>query len=191
MGGAVIGPELLEPDLLLYRKDFGGVLSPKAAWPALVYGLPTLPLRARRRMATALTVARHLEEHPQVARVVYPGLPSHPQHELARRQMTDFDGGFAPGTLIYFTLRGAGDEARGRAARLMDLLATDAYTVTLAVSLGQIRTLIEHPASMTHAPVPAAQQEGLGIHPAGIRLSVGLEEPADILADLDTALAGL
>jgi cystathionine beta-lyase/cystathionine gamma-synthase len=188
MGGAVVGPELLEPDLLLYRKDFGGVLSPKAAWPPLVYGLPTLPLRARQQMATAERVARHLESHPRVRRVVYPGLPSHPQHELARRQMRDFDGRFAPGTLIYFFLDGDGEEARARGARFMDLLAERALTVTLAVSLGQIRTLIEHPASMTHATVPVERQLEAGLHPAGIRLSIGLEHPDDILRDLDDAL---
>jgi cystathionine beta-lyase/cystathionine gamma-synthase len=189
MGGAVIGPKLLEPDLLLYRKDFGGVLSPKAAWPALVYGLPTLPLRCRRQIATAQQVAAHLERHPRVERVVYPGLPSHPQHALARRQMVDFDGEFAPGTIVYFHLRGGGEEARRRGARVMDRLAERAYSITLAVSLGQIRTLVEHPASMTHAAVPVERQLEAGIHPAGIRLSIGLEEPADILADLDLALA--
>lgn len=191
MGGAVVGPKLLEPDLLLYRKDFGGVLSPKAAWPALVYGLPTLPLRSRQQMASAQQVAEHLERHPQVAQVVYPGLPSHPQHELARRQMVDFEGGFAPGIIIYFRLRGEGEEARARGARLMDHLAKQAYTVTLAVSLGQVRTLVEHPASMTHAAVPVEEQAQAGIHPAGIRLSIGLEDPRDVIADLDEALAAI
>jgi methionine-gamma-lyase len=189
MGGAVIGPKLLEPDLLLYRKDFGGVLSPKGAWPALVYGLPTLPLRSRQQMASAQAVAEHLERHPGVAQVVYPGLPSHPQHQLARDQMRDFDGGFAPGTIIYFRLQGEGEEARTRGARVMDLLATRAYTITLAVSLGQIRTLVEHPASMTHAAVPVDKQLQAGIHPAGIRLSIGLEDPRDVIAELDEALA--
>jgi len=189
MGGAVIGPQLLEPDLLLYRKDFGGVLSPRAAWPALVYGLPTLPLRVRRQMATALELARFLEGHPAVERVVYPGLPSHPQHELASRQMRTIDGEPAPGTLLYFFLKGEGEDARRRGARLMDVLAAEALTITLAVSLGQIRTLIEHPSSMTHATVPVDKQLEAGLHPAGIRLSVGLEEPADIRRDLEAALA--
>lgn len=188
MGGAVIGPKLLEPDLLLYRKDFGGVLSPKAAWPALVYGLPTLALRSRQQIATAKVVAEHLEGDPRVAQVIYPGLPSHPQHALARRQMVGFDGEPAPGSLLYFTLRGEGEEARMRGARMMDALATRAYSITLAVSLGQIRTLVEHPASMTHAAVPVERQLEAGIHPAGIRLSIGLEDPRDILADLDAAL---
>lgn len=188
MGGAVVGPELLEPDLLLYRKDFGGVLSPRGAWPALVYGLPTLPIRARRQMETALETARFLDEHPAVDRVVYPGLPGHPQHDLARRQMRDVDGEFAPGILIYFSLTGEPEEAQTRGARMMDLLAERALTVTLAVSLGQIRTLVEHPSSMTHATIPVEEQLEMGIDPAGIRLSIGLEEPEDIRHDLAEAL---
>ena len=191
MGGAVIAPRLLEPDLLLYRKDFGGVLSPKAAWPALVYGLPTLALRTERQMKSALAVARHLESHPKIARVVYPGLPSHPQHDLARRQMRDFDGDFAPGILVYFFLTGDAATARAKGARFMDHLATNALAVTLAVSLGQIRTLIEHPASMTHATVPAERHDDAGIDPGGIRLSLGLESAEDIIADLDAALAAI
>lgn len=185
MGGAVIGPRLLEPDLLLYRKDFGGALSPKAAWPALVYGLPTLALRARRQMATALAVARFLEGHPGVRRVAYPGLESHPQHQLAQSQMRDHEGRFAPGTMISFTLDGEGEEARRRGAALMDFLAVNALTITLAVSLGQIRTLIEHPSSMTHATIPVEDQIEGGIEPGGIRLSIGIEHPDDIVADLE------
>ncbi|RMG11496.1 MAG: PLP-dependent transferase [Planctomycetota bacterium] len=191
MGGAVIGPALLEPDLLLYRKDFGGVLAPKAAWPPLVYGLPTLALRARQQQESAQAVAEFLEGHPKVARVVYPGLPSHPQHELARRQMRDPDGAFAPGTLVYFVMEGDPARARERGARLMDLLASEALTVTLAVSLGQVRTLVEHPGSMTHATVPPEEQLAAGIDPGGIRLSLGLERTEDILRDLESALDGV
>ncbi len=189
MGGAVIGPKLLEPDLLLYRKDFGGVLSPKAAWPALVYGLPTLALRSRHQMATALEVARFLEAHPKIRKVFYPGLPNHPQHVLALRQMRDFDGEFAPGIVIAFTLEGEPAEVKARGARFMDLLAARSLTITLAVSLGQIRTLIEHPGSMTHAPVPAEKQLAAGIDPGLIRLSIGLERPRDVIGDLERALA--
>jgi cystathionine beta-lyase/cystathionine gamma-synthase len=191
MGGAVIGPKLLEPDLLLYRKDFGGVLSPKAAWPPLVHGLPTLALRCRQQMKTAFEVAHFLDGHPLVDRVVYPGLPSHPQHELAKRQMLDFDGEFAPGTVLCFLLKGAPAEAKERGSRMMDHLAAQALTVTLAVSLGQIRTLIEHPASMTHAPIPAERQAEAGIDPGCIRLSIGLEKPEDIIQDLGRALETL
>lgn len=191
MGGVWVGPQLLEPDVLLFRKDFGAPLSPKAAWPPLVYGLPTLALRSRRQVETALKVARFLEGHPAVERVVYPGLPSHPQHVLARKQMLDPDGNFAPGIMIYFTLTGSPEEARDRGRRMMNHLADQALAVTLAVSLGQIRTLIEHPSSMTHAPLPVEAQVAAGIDPGGIRISVGLESAEDIMGDLEEALDAL
>ncbi|HLG13609.1 MAG TPA: PLP-dependent aspartate aminotransferase family protein [Blastocatellia bacterium] len=188
MGGVWIGPELLEPDVLLYRKDFGSPLSPKAAWPALVYGLPTLALRSRHQIETAMKVAAFLEHYPAVERVLYPGLESHPQYALARKQMIDVDGNFAPGIMIYFVLKGSPEDARETGRRMMDHLADRALAVTLAVSLGQIRTLIEHPASMTHAAIPVADQLKAGIDPGGIRLSTGLETSDDIVGDLEEAL---
>ena len=188
MGGAVICQAALESDLLLYRKDFGGVLSPRAAWPALVYGLPTLALRLRAQMDTAHQVARALANHPNVARVAYPGLEDHPQHDLARRQMRDFEGAFAPGSMIYFVLRGTPQEALERGKTLVDALAREALTVTLAVSLGQVRTLVEHPASMTHSAIPVEDQGHQGIDPGGVRLSIGLESAMDIIGDLERAL---
>jgi cystathionine beta-lyase/cystathionine gamma-synthase len=123
--------------------------------------------------------------------VSYPGLPSHAQHELAQRQMRDFDGQFAPGIMIYFLLRGEGEAVKRLGARVMDHIADNALSITLAVSLGQIRTLIEHPASMTHAAVPAAIQQEAHIDPGGIRLSMGLEHPDDIIADLGAALGAV
>lgn len=189
MGGAVICPSHLYPDLLLYRKDFGATLSPKSAWPPLTHGLPTLPVRSRRQQATARKVAEFLEGHPAVERVVYPGLPTHPQHELATRQMVDPSGKFAPGILVYFVLKGTAEEARARGAKMIDRIAKDSLAITLAVSLGQIRTLIEHPSSMTHAPIPVEAQIEAGLEPGGIRFSTGLEEPEDIIADLEHALA--
>ncbi len=189
MGGAVIGPRLLESDLLLYRKDFGGPLSPRSAWPTLVYGLPSLSLRTRRQQEIALQVARFLERHPKVAYVRYPGLRSHPQHALARRQMRSPDGRFAPGILLSFVLKGTPAQARRRGARMMDHLATRSLAITLAVSLGQVRTLIEHPASMTHAAVPVKEQRLAGIEPGGVRMSLGIEDPQDIIHDLKEALA--
>jgi cystathionine beta-lyase/cystathionine gamma-synthase len=188
MGGVVVGPRLLKPDLLLYRKDFGGALAPKSAWPALVYGLPTLPIRMRRQQETAGAIARFLAERPEIARVAYPGLPGSDGHGIARRQMLDFHGAFAPGSMVYFVFAGPPAEAHDRGRRFIDHLAKKALTVTLAVSLGQVRTLVEHPASMTHAVVPPEEQAKSGIDPGGVRLSVGLEEPADLLADLSSAL---
>jgi cystathionine beta-lyase/cystathionine gamma-synthase len=189
MGGAVLGPRLLEPDLLLFRKDFGSPLSPKSAWPALVYGLPTLAVRSRRQMETANIVARDLERHAAIDRVIYPGLASHPDYALARRQMRDPDGNFAPGIIISFVMKGAPGAAQRVARLVMNRLADEAMAVTLAVSLGQVRTLIEHPSSMTHAAIPVEQQREAGIEPGLVRLSIGLEKPEDILRDLHEAIA--
>jgi len=191
MGGVWVGPELLEPDILLFRKDFGAPLAPKAAWPPLVYGLPTLGLRSRRQMDTAMKLALFLEGHSAIDRVIYPGLPSHPQYALAQKQMRDVDGNFAPGSLISFILKGSHEAAREAGRKLMNHLADNALSITLAVSLGQIRTLIEHPASMTHAPLPIEAQVAAGIDPGGIRISVGLENAEDIESDLRDALEAL
>jgi cystathionine beta-lyase/cystathionine gamma-synthase len=172
----------------MVRKDFGGVMAGKNAWPILVYGLPTLALRMREQQKTAGQVAEMLDDHPRVKEVRWPGLDSYRWRDVAERQMRDWDGNFAPGSMIYFLLRGRPREARQACERLIDYMAKRAYTVTLAVSLGQIRTLIEHPASMTHAPIPAADQKKHGIDPAGIRISIGLEDPRDIMHDLREAL---
>jgi cystathionine beta-lyase/cystathionine gamma-synthase len=187
MGGVVVGSRHYLPPLLSYRKDFGGVLSPKSAWPILVYGLSTLSVRVRRQEQTALAVAEFLEQHPRIREVHYPGLLSFPQHALARRQMTDYDGNFAPGILLYFILKGR--PARALAEKLIDLIARDSYTITLAVSLGQVRTLVEHPSTMTHSSVPLAKQIEEGIDPGGVRLSIGLEDPGDLIKDLGRALS--
>lgn len=189
MGGAVIGARSYLPHLLSYRKDFGGVLSPKSAWPILVYGLSTISLRIKRQEQTALAVAGFLQQHPRVKSVSYPGLPDFPQYDLARRQMTDYEGNFAPGTLVYFILAGSHSAARRDAVKLIDRIARESYTITLAVSLGQVRTLVEHPSSMTHSSVPLSQQLHEGIDPGGVRLSIGLEDPGDLIKDLGRALA--
>lgn len=190
MGGVVIGPEKYRDMLLMYRKDFGGVLSPKAAWPVLVYGLPTLSLRVQRQIDSAMRIAEFLEHHPKVRSVSYPGLKSFPQYELARKQMRNYDGAFAPGTLMYFTLKsGSAQESRDKGETLINYCADNAYTITLAVSLGHTRTLIEHPGSMTHSSIPAEEQVQRGMDPGGVRLSIGIEHPDDIIRDLDEALA--
>jgi len=188
LGGAVIAPKRLEPDLFMARKDFGAVLSGQSAWSVLVYGLPTLGLRIREQEKTAGLVAEMLADHPRVKEVRWPGLGSYPWHDLARHQMQDWDGNFAPGTIVYFVLKGRPAESRRACERLIDYVAREAYSVTLAVSLGQVRTLIEHPASMTHAMIPPEEQAKHGIEPAGIRLSIGLEDPRDIMHDLREAL---
>jgi methionine-gamma-lyase len=187
MGGACICSKQFHSPLLHYRKDTGGVLSPKNAWPILVYGLPTLAARMTNQQKTALRVAQFLELHPKVARVSYPGLETHPQHQLARRQMTSYDGKFAPGSMLYFVLKGDEKQATDAANRFIDYVADHAYSVTLAVSLGQLRTLIEEPYTMTHSMLPDDVKRRRGMEPGGIRLSVGLEDWHDITEDLRAA----
>ncbi|MEZ5992001.1 MAG: aminotransferase class I/II-fold pyridoxal phosphate-dependent enzyme [Planctomycetota bacterium] len=189
MGGAVIGPHSLEGQVLLYRKDFGGALAPKSAWPILVYGLPTLPLRLKRQMETSYEVARYLQGHPAVSRVVYPGLENYPQRALAKKQMRSPDGSFTPGNMIYFETVEENAAEPENNIRVVDWIAKNAYTLTLAVSLGQLRTLIENPGAMTHAAVPAEKRLEGGIAPNGVRISIGVESAEDIIRDLDKALA--
>jgi cystathionine beta-lyase/cystathionine gamma-synthase len=139
-----------------------------------------------------MKVAEYLHGHPMVKEVNYPGLPSFPQYELARRQMLDFDGNFAPGTLMYFTLHSDSPQhSRDLGERFINYAADKAYTITLAVSLGHLRSLIEHPGSMTHSAIPAEEQMKRGLDPGGIRLSIGIEHPDDIIQDLESAFAHL
>jgi cystathionine beta-lyase/cystathionine gamma-synthase len=189
MGGVVIGPKSFRDLLLLYRKDFGGVLNTKSAWAILTYGLPSLAVRQKQMIKSAQKLAEFLESHSKVKFVNYPGLPGHKYFELAKKQMIDFNGCFAPGSLLYFVLKGENPEdSRDKGKIFMNYAAEKAYTMTLAVSLGHTRTLIEHPASMTHSCVPADKLLEKGIDPGGIRLAVGLENADDLLFDMERCL---
>ena len=139
-------------------------------------GLKTLALRLERAQSSAHRIATWLEARPEVAWVRYVGLPSHPQHELARRQMRGF------GAMISFELKGGLDAGR----RLMDRVRV----ATLAVSLGGVESLIEHPASMTHAGIPREEREKAGITDGLVRYAVGIEDPEDLIDDLQQALSG-
>jgi methionine-gamma-lyase len=156
-------------------KDVGGSPSPFDAW-LVNLGLKTLPLRMDRHCESAMTVARHLERHPKVERVYYPGLESSPYHGLAKRQMGGKYGG-----MVAFDLVGGLEAGR----KLMDRIRL----FTLAVSLGCVDSLIQHPASMTHACVPREKREKAGINDGLVRVSVGLEDVADLVGALDEALA--
>lgn len=177
---ATVGGSLAtrDEDLLarfrLVRKTLGCIQSPQEAWLTL-RGLKTLPFRMKLHSENALAVATWLEAHPAVERVLYPGLASFPQHELALRQHE------AHGGILSFEIK-AGAEA---AITLMNSVKL----CSLAENLGAVETLITHPVSMTHADVPVAQRERVGITDGLVRLSVGLESPEDIIADLDQALA--
>jgi methionine-gamma-lyase len=181
MGGALLGAE---PDLTQIRRGpgvhIGGVLSPFNAW-LIMRGIATLPIRMRAHEAGALAVASFLEQHPKVTRVLYPGLPSHPQHELARRQMSNFAG------MVSFQV----EEGPATAVKL----ARDLHTVHYAVSLGHQRSLIVYLPTRdlltTSFRMDAEQEEAYRAYAGDgvFRLSVGLEDAADVIADLEQALA--
>lgn len=189
VGGAVITREEFESPLMLYRKDFGGQLASKTAWTIYVYGLPTLSMRVKRQQETARIVVDFLQRQKFVEYVRYPGIEGTKDYEIARRQMIDFNGEFAPGNMLAFKIKGGPEEAHRRAKRLVNYIAKNAYTLTLAVSLGQLRTLIDYPSAMTHATIPLKEQPAHGVIPGLIRLSVGSEEPKDIINDLKEAFA--
>ncbi len=189
MGGVVIGKKKYRDLLLLYRKDFGAVLNTKSAWAILTYGLPTLAVRLRHQIKSAMRIAEFLNSHPKIEFVNYPGLSSYKYYDLAKKQMIDFNGNFAPGSMLYFGLKGNSPaDTKEKTRMFMNYVADNAYTMTLAVSLGHTRTLIEHPASMTHSVVPPEELAERGIDPGGVRLAIGLENTDDILLDLDEAL---
>jgi methionine-gamma-lyase len=176
MGGAIVGRrELVEPISVEYHRDLGGVISPFNAWLVL-RGLRTFALRMERHNANAQQIAEFLSRHPKIDLVSYPGLTSHPDHEVARRQMRGFGG------MLSFIVRG-GLEAGKHVLDHVKLC-------TLAVSLGDTRTLISHPASTTHKVVPPERRLEIGIDDGLIRLSVGIEGVEDLIEDLDQALAG-
>ncbi|HEY6005726.1 MAG TPA: cystathionine gamma-synthase [Anaeromyxobacter sp.] len=171
VGGAVVtSDDALFERLKFLQNAVGGVPSPMDSFLVL-RGLKTLHVRMARHAENAAALARFLEGHPQVERVVYPGLPSHPQHALARRQMTGFGG------MLTFVLRG-GLPAAAAFLRAVRIFAC-------AESLGGVESLIEHPAIMTHASVPKETRERLGIADGFIRVSVGIENVADLVADLE------
>ncbi|MDX2051112.1 MAG: PLP-dependent aspartate aminotransferase family protein [Polyangiaceae bacterium] len=176
----VVGGAVLTNDSTLYEQlkwtqnALGAVPSPFDCYLTL-RGIKTLPLRIRRSCETAAQLGTQLAAHPSVEHVFYPGLPDHPDHELAARQMN------MPGAMISLQLRGGLEPARNFLMKLR--------LFTLAESLGAVESLAEHPASMTHASIPKAERDRLGISDGLVRLSVGIEAPKDLWADLEQALA--
>jgi cystathionine gamma-lyase len=173
-GVVVVGDAALAERIGFLQNAVGAIGGPFDSFLAL-RGLKTLPLRMRQASESALAIARWLERHPRVERVLYPGLPSHPQHALAVRQMQN--GG--SGIVTFFTRGGLAD-----ARRFLERLEL----FTLAESLGGVESLVDHPAIMTHASVPADARARLGISDSLVRLSVGIEDVEDLIADLDRAL---
>jgi O-succinylhomoserine sulfhydrylase len=174
LGGAILASEkFIKDDLGLFYRHTGPSLSPFNAW-LLLKGLETLELRVERQCRTAAAIAEFLEAHPKISRVIYPGLPSHPQYELAQRQMT------AGGSLVAFDI--AGDKES--CFRFVNALRL----VDISNNLGDSKSLITHPATTTHSRLKPEARSELGISDMLVRLSAGLEGTADLIADLDQAL---
>jgi len=174
VGGAVLSNNQdLYQQLQFLQNSLGSVPGPMDCWLTL-RGIKTLALRMRAHQENALALAEYLEKHPKIAQIHYPGLPSHPQYALACKQMSGFGG------MISFEVAG-GLEAGKTVARSTQLFS-------LAESLGGVESLIGHPATMTHAAIPPQQRQAVGLSDGLIRISVGIEDPADLIADLAQAL---
>jgi len=174
VGGIVVaGSKELAGQMGFLQNSVGAIAGPFDAFLAM-RGLKTLHLRMQAHCASALELAKWLETHPAIERVIYPGLKSHPQHALAKRQMDGFGG------IISVEIKGGLKKAKRMLERC--------ELFSLAESLGGVESLIEHPAIMTHASVPAANRKRLGISDALVRLSVGVEDIADLRAELDASL---
>jgi methionine-gamma-lyase len=175
VGGAAVSRhvDFIHTKAAYLLKYMGAIASPFDTWLTNL-GLKTFEVRMERHCANAMQVARFLASHPKVAAVYYPGLESHPGYPTARQQMTSFGG------MLSFELKG------GLAAG--EMLMNRVRVATLAVSLGNVDTLIQHPASMTHSSVPAAERQHMGITDGLVRLSVGIENVPDLIADLEQGL---
>ena len=177
LGGAVLGSKQFVTDHLApFLRHTGPSISPFNAW-LLLKGLETLPVRVQQHCRNAAEVAAFLEKHPKVVRTLYPGLESHPQHQLARRQMT------GSGNLVAFVTAGG----KAGAFRFQNALRI----VKISNNLGDAKSLITHPATTTHQKLSPEDKATLGIDEALVRLSVGLEDSADLIEDLDRALAAV
>jgi methionine-gamma-lyase len=174
LGGVIIGSREFIAHMAPVVNDTGVTMGPHEAW-LCIRGLKTLHLRMQKHASNALTIARYLEAHPKIAWVRYPGLPSHPQYAIAKQQMSGFGG------MLSFGIAGGIEAGRN--------LMNGVTLCSLAVSLGSVDTLIQHPASMTHADVPKEVRLRTGVTDDLVRLSVGIEEPEDLIDDLDQALA--
>ena len=174
LGGAVLGSEKFIKDVLLpFHRHTGPALSPFNAWVTLK-GLETLDMRMERHCSNALKVAKFLEKHPKIERVIYPGLPSFPQYTLAKKQMK------AGGNMIAFEVKGG----KKAAFKLMNGL----QIIDISNNLGDAKSLITHPATTTHSNIDAKERANIGISEGLMRLSVGIEDPDDLVGDLHRAL---
>jgi cystathionine beta-lyase/cystathionine gamma-synthase len=174
MGALVLNNDELAAQLAFIQNASGAVPGPQDCFLVL-RGLKTLHIRIQRHCENAIRVATWLQEHPKVGKVYYPGLPSHPGHELAKKQMRDFGG------MVSFELKG---DVYEEAIRVMENL----HVFSLAESLGGVESLCTHPASMTHASIPKEERAKAGLKDTLIRLSVGIEDVEDLIEDLKQAI---
>ena len=183
VGGAIVGSKaLVMGEIYGFLRTAGPSMSPFNAWVALK-GMETLSIRMEAQSKRALALARWLEAHPQIERVLYPGLESHPQFALAQRQQSA-SGEFLGGAVVSFVVKGGADEARAAAWRVVD--ATRMISIT--ANVGDTKSTITHPASTTHGRISPAAREAAGISEGMLRVSVGLESVADVQADLARGL---
>ena len=174
VGGAAISKSQEHADAIRFiQNSTGSIMSPQVAWLTL-QGLKTMSIRMDQQSANAMAIARFLEKHPKVEQVSYPGLESHPQHEIASRQASGF------GAMVWFEVKGGLEAGK----KLMDNIEL----WTLAENLGSVESLVTHPVTMTHADVDEAERQRVGIIDGLVRLSVGLEDEEDLIAALDKAL---
>jgi len=173
LGGAVCGPKTLTDEVFKFLRTAGPTISPFNAW-IILKGMETLSLRMKQQSANALELAQWLEQQPQVARVYYPGLPSHPQHALAMKQQA------SGGAIVAFEVKGE----REAAWRVVD----NCRLLSITANLGDTKTTITHPASTTHGRISAEARAASGIKEGLLRIAVGLESPRDLEADIERGL---
>ena len=173
-GVAVVKDKALAERLFFYSNAIGPIASPFDSFLAM-RSLKTLPIRMRAHAENAMAIAETFANHPKLAKCIYPGLKNHPQHELAKRQMSGFGG------IVTLVLKGGMAQSR--------TFLESVRLFSLAESLGGVESLVNHPAIMTHASVPAETRQALGITDALVRLSVGIESARDLIADIEQALA--
>lgn len=176
-GIVVTKDQALGEKIKFYQNACGGILGPFDSW-LVIRGIETLHLRIRQHCTSAQSIAEFLSGHPAIDQVFYPGLTSHPNHEIAKKQASGFGG------IVSFTLNENTEEGAGR-------FVSNTKLFKLAESLGGIKSLVSHPAAMTHKSIPAEKRRQAGVSDSLIRLSVGLEDPVDLIQDLDLAFSAI
>jgi cystathionine gamma-lyase len=173
-GAVVVNDESLNDRLKFIQKSIGAVPGPMDCY-LVMRGIKTLAIRMKAHNENALRIAKHFENHAALEKVIYPGLPSHPQHALAKKQMSGFGG------MVSLVVKGGLENAK--------VLLKNTHLFSLAESLGGVESLIGHPATMTHAAMPKSERDARGVVDGLVRLSIGIEDADDLIEDLESALS--